>query len=275
MSDRPDQQKPNRIGDQTIPSVPKPAHQPDGPIREPAPPSTEEEYDSIPVEELIRLTRQLTQRITNTDRQRLEQELLESGHQRTIRTRGPITLQQFFTGEIDLDTELAKRFATAPLMSDISLYPKQLTTRARRSSAIMKTQDGAATLTFDLHLQSGEMEATFTLASMLSLRFQVGVLEKTDRMRWLELMRRNSGIAFLWSKERWEKDYMIFVVRENFARVYAFSPQRFEAASRITLDVVSKLVDWLETHWPEEEAPPPEDDLPPPDEESDSSAFEW
>lgn len=257
--------------DPTIPSVPKPAHQPDGPVREPARPQPEDEdYDSIPVEELIRLTRQLTQRITNTDRQRLEQELLESGHQRIIRARGPVTLQQFFTGEIDLDTELAKRFANAPLMSDVSLHPKQLTTHARRSSAIMKTQDGSATLSFDMHLQTGELEVTFTLASMLSLRFHLGLLEKTDRARWLELMRRNSGIAFLWSKERWEKDYLIFVVRENFARVYAFSPQRFEAGARITLDVVSKLIDWLETHWPSEE-PPAE----PEDEESSSATLEW
>lgn len=42
---------------------------------------------------------------------------------------------------------------------------------------------------------------------------------------------------------------MVFVVREHFARVYAFSPDRHEAAARITLDVVEELLKWLDNYW--------------------------
>lgn len=236
MSDKPD--KPS--------STAKPAHQPSKPKTSP---EGNKDYDEIPVEELIRLTRELTQRITNADRQRLAMELKETGHQRTIQTRGPITLQQFFTGEIDLDTELAMRFDHAPLLTGISFHPKKTDIHTRRVSAILKSQDGSATATFDLHLQTGLLETIFTLNHMLSLRFKVGTIHKAERRRWMELMRRKSGIAFLWTKKRWENDYMVFVVREHFARVYAFSPDRHEAAARITLDVVEELLKWLDNYW--------------------------
>ncbi len=292
MSDR--THNPDHLGDPTIPTVPKPAHQPSHPAASPKQPSVEvpSDYDEIPVDELIRLTRELTQRITNADRKRLEEELQESGHQRSVRARGPIELQQFFVGEIDLDTELAKRFTNAPLMTDITLHPQDYGLNTRRISAIMKSQDGGAMITFDLQPRTGMLETTFTYGSMLSFRFHLGILDKTDRRRWLDLMRRPSGIAFLWTKERWEKDYLICVVRENFARIYAFAPDRFEAAVRVTLDVVDELLDWLESHWfisetrpmkavsvlPGEEPPLPEPLADEPDEsgQSDSGAvFDW
>lgn len=221
------------------------------------------DYEDIPVEELIKLTRELTQRITNADRQRLALELRESGHSRIVQNQGPISLQQFFRGEIDLDTELARRFAQAPLLSDITT---QKPTVQRRASSILTSQDGSAMLTFDLHVQTGVLEAIFTLHSMLSLRFDLGNIPPAERHRWLGLMRRNSGITFLWTKERWENDYMIFVVRENFARVYAFSTGQFEAGVRITLDVLGKLIDWLEMHWLDDNAAPsPSGEVFPPD----------
>lgn len=215
-------------------------------IPSPSASAVNSEYDDIPVEELIKLTRELTLRITNADRQRLALELKESGHQRTIQTRGPIELQQFFRGEIDLDTELAKRFSHAPLLSELSVQKPSI---QRRASAIIASQDNSALLTFDLHLQTGMLELVFTLYSMLSLRFKLSDLSRGERQRWIDLMRRNSGIAFLWTKKRWESDYIIFVVRENFARVYAFSPQRFEAAVRITPDALNHLLNWLENLW--------------------------
>lgn len=207
------------------------------------------DYDEIPVEELVRLTRELTQRITNADRQRLAEELQSTGHQRAIQMNGPLTLQQFFTGEIDLDTELAHRFANAPLMASMSSNPRKITALTRRASAILTAQDGAAMMIFDVELQTGRLEASFTANSMLSFRFDLGFIEKVDRQRWVDLMRRKSGIAFLWTKERWENDYMIWVVREYFTRVYAFSPKRFEAGIRMTPDTVEKMLNWFEAYW--------------------------
>ena len=74
-------------------------------------------------------------------------------------------------------------------------------------------------------------------------------LLETDRRRWLDLMQRDSGIAFLWTRDRWEAPYVIFVVRDGFARVYAFSPHGFEAAARMTPDMVQVMVDWLGQLW--------------------------
>src|SRR5437868_8579460 len=75
--------------------------------------------DGIPVEELVRMTREFTARITNEDRQRLALELSESGHQRSIQSSAPFLLQQFFTGRIDLDVELARRYPSSPLLSSM------------------------------------------------------------------------------------------------------------------------------------------------------------
>lgn len=220
--------------------------------------------DGIPVEDLIKMTRKLTERITNLDRQRLALDLKHN--KLSIKTNAPITLQQFFSGEIDLDHELAQRFSKAPLMSEVSVNPKrpEKVLPVRRAVAVLSTQDTSAQLTFDLEITTGAIEISFTLGNMLSFRFEIGEIDANERHRWLDLVRRPSGIAFLWTQERWEKDYIIFVIRENFARLYAFSPKRFEAGARITPDALVTLTDWLEAFWfPENpvEIKPPEGDF--------------
>jgi hypothetical protein len=91
------------------------------------------ELDEIPVNELIRMTREFTRRITNQDRQRLGMDLRESGHSRSLLITAPITLQQFFSGEIDLDSDLARRFLNAPLLSSVRLLDEPDATTMPRS----------------------------------------------------------------------------------------------------------------------------------------------
>lgn len=210
------------------------------------------DYEDIPVDELIRIAREFTRRITNQDRQRLGLDLRESGHSRSLRITAPITLQQFFSGEIDLDSDLSRRFMNAPLLSYFRLLTESGEASTRQATAIVCSNDDAAIMTVDAHTIRGQeaaLEFTFTLQSTLALRFRLPSLMATDRSRWLELMRRANGIAFLWTRERWEQPYLIFVVREYFARLYAFSPHGFEAAVRMTPDMVIALVDWLEGLW--------------------------
>jgi hypothetical protein len=218
------------------------------------------ELDEIPVEELIRITREFTRRITNQDRQRESLGLRESGHQRTIQTSAPITLQQFFSGEIDLDTDLARRFSNAPLLSHGRFLPGPGEPVRRQASAMLSSNDDSATVGVDAPLPRGTqaaLEVTFTLFGALALRFRLPLLEAPDRTRWLDLMRRDNGIAFLWTRQRWEQPYLIFVVRERFARLYAFSPQGFEAAARMTPDVTEGLIGWLEGLWFPDRQPKP------------------
>jgi hypothetical protein len=210
------------------------------------------ELDEIPVDELIRMTRDFTRRITNQDRQRLGMDLRESGHSRSLPITAPITLQQFFSGEIDLDSDLARRFLNAPLLSSARSLGGPDESSRRQETALFSSNDDAAILTVDAHSQHGQeavLEFTFTLYSALALRFRLSPLMATDRSRWIDLMRRANGIAFLWTRDRWEQPYLIFVVREHFARLYAFSPHGFEAAARLTPDMVTILIDWLESLW--------------------------
>jgi hypothetical protein len=178
----------------------------------------------------------------------LQRELVLSGHQYTIQHSAPVVLQRFFTGEIDLDTELSKRFNGAPLLSRVSLRPEKAS-QSPRGTAIMASQDDGASLAIDINQITGVLELTFTLGAMLSLRFTLSNLPEIDRRRWLELMRREQGVAFLWSRARWERDYMIFVVRRYNIRAYAFSPNGFEAAVRLTPDVLASYLAWLEGYW--------------------------
>ncbi len=178
----------------------------------------------------------------------LQRELSLSGHQYTIQNSAPVVLQRFFTGEIDLDTELGKRFNNAPLLSGIKLRPQHPGT-SPRGTASLSTQDGNAALSIDINRINGVLELGFTLGSMLSLRFELSNLPEVDRRRWLDLMRREQGIAFLWSRARWERDYMIFVVRKYNIRAYAFSPRGYEAAVRMTPDVLTSFLEWLAGYW--------------------------
>ncbi len=178
----------------------------------------------------------------------LQAELALSGHQHTIQNSAPALLQRFFSGEIDLDTELGRRFEAAPLVSTISVRPEPPAV-AVRSTAELTTQDNSASLVVDISRTSGVVELGFTLGAMLSLRFQLNNLPEVDRRRWLALMRREQGVAFLWSRARWERDYMIFSVRKYNIRAYAFSPRGYEAAIQMTPDVLETFLNWLEGYW--------------------------
>jgi hypothetical protein len=175
-----------------------------------------------------------------------------------VSSNPPWTLQQFFNGEIDLDAELVKRFSSMPLMSTIHF--RSLGTRTGRGVATLTTVDGAASVILDADAATHVVQMSFTFASMLTLRFTLDSLSDVDRKRWLELMRREQGgLAFLWGPTRWENDYVICLSRKYFTNLYAFSPNNFEAAIRMTPEVTKKLLAWLEDFWKKplpEEAPP-------------------
>ncbi len=189
-------------------------------------------------------------RISAEDRQRLLRDLSGTGSlRRSIRIdQAPVTIKQFLRGEIDLDTELARRFANAPLLTSIARSPQD-TRPASRAVAALTSQDSGAMLTIDIYSEQNVTESTFTLNHMLALRFHLADLSTYDKRRWLDLMRREAGVAFLWTSKRWEDDYFIFVLRPHYVRMYAFSPQRFEASVRITHPVARQLINWLDIRW--------------------------
>src|SRR5476651_433854 len=114
--------------------------------------------DGIPVEELVRLTRAFTARVTNEDRQRLQLEINESGHQRSVQTTAPFLLQQFFTGNIDLDVELARRYPGSPLLSSPTFAVEAgKNSRSQHGFAMFSSQDNSAALTVEVHDGSGEL----------------------------------------------------------------------------------------------------------------------
>jgi hypothetical protein len=228
-------------------------------LRKPTKPLSDEPgfVDGIPVEELVRLTREFTARITNEDRRRLAMEVTEGG--RSLQSGLPFVLQQFFTGKIDLDAELSKRFPSSPLVASAAFAPP-IGKRARYGVAQYVAQDGSAAVTFEV--LNTDLELSFLLSGMIAIRFSLAGLVEASRLRFLDLIQRANGITFLWTRERWERDYVVFVVRERFARIYAFSPTRFEAACRLTPDGLDELVAWLKGFWTGDGAAPevkPED----------------
>lgn len=160
----------------------------------------------------------------------------------------PWALQHYFDGEIDLIKELASRFPQIPVMSLIHI--RQVGTQTRRGVATLATQDGAASLIAEIDAPSQALQFTFTLSSMLALRFTLGKLSVLDREQWIETMRRETGEpAFLWNQERWGSSYIVGAAQKNFTHIFAFSPQNIEAAARLTPEVTRRLVDWLEFYW--------------------------
>lgn len=189
-------------------------------------------------------------RETAQDRQRLLRDLSGTG---SLRRSGridqaPLTIKQFLRGEIDLDSELARRFARAPLLTTIARSPQD-TRPALQATAMLSSQDGRAAFNIDIYAEQDVTEVTFTLSHMLAMRFRLENLSPYDKRRWLDLMRREAGVAFLWTNRRWEDDYAIFVLRPHYVRVYAFSPQHFEASVRIIRPIARQLINWLDMRW--------------------------
>jgi len=171
----------------------------------------------------------------------------------------PWLLEQFFDGTVDLDLELSKRLPHMPMLT--ALHTRPLGKVGLRQVATLSTQDSAASLIVEVDQRSQALHWSFSWAAMLSLRFIQADLSAKDRERWLELMRRPSGgLAFLWSAQRWQRDYLIWVVRKNHTNLYAFSPRQFEAGVRLAPPCTQQLVAWLDKQW---QAPTPPVDTPP------------
>ncbi|MEL6307196.1 MAG: hypothetical protein AAFQ52_03585 [Chloroflexota bacterium] len=164
------------------------------------------------------------------------------------REQTPWVLQQFFDGEIDLEQELSKRFPTIPALTTIKF--RTLGTHSGRQVATLNSQDGSASLIIDADVETKTVQLSFTLGSMMTLRYRLTGITASNRERWLDLMRRESGgMAFLWNENRWRDDYVICIARQYSTSIYAFSPNNFESVIRLTPTVLNTLIDWLEEIW--------------------------
>lgn len=161
----------------------------------------------------------------------------------------PLTLQTFFSGQVNLNRELIQRFPNMPLMSVIRF--RDLYGNGERGVATLSTQDGSATLIVDTSSVTHEIQFSFTFGSMLSMRFHLTTLSDLDRKQWLQLMRSEDkrDIIFLWGQTRWRDDYAICVPHPYYMSLLAFTPNNFEAAVRMTPSTIDRLIDWLDAFW--------------------------
>lgn len=160
----------------------------------------------------------------------------------------PWMLAQYFNGDIDLSQELTGRFPQMPLMSQINFRAQG--TKTKHHIAMISTQDGAANLRIEIDGGTRATFFTFTLNSMLALRFGLNGLSDLDRNHWIEPMKRESGeVAFLWGAQRFRSDYLITVPQKLYTNLFAFSPLHTEAAARLTIEASRKLMAWLEPLW--------------------------
>ena len=198
--------------------------------------------------ELVKISHQITGRLHNEDWQKVVHDLRTSGHIHTFRESAPPMLQRFLRLEIDLDEELSKQGAAAPLMSAVSLKPRRPRGDEQRLVAEMSGQDAGATVHVEVYPENDLTLFLFGLEHMLTLRFRLPKLDLDERRQYLDLMHRDDGIVILWTRERWERDYLVFIKQEFFTRVYAYSGM-YEATTRMTNEVVGGLMDWLERCW--------------------------
>jgi hypothetical protein len=158
----------------------------------------------------------------------------------------PPLLRDMMDGAVDLVRELEARYHGPPLMS-LFRTPEG---RASVRTAVLSTQDGAATLTVEMDVRDGAVEWAYRLSSMLGIRFVQRDLSELDRRYWLDLMREGEPEpAFLWSATRWQSDYLIGSSHRYYVNLFAFSPQHAEAAARLTPEAARKLLDWLDAGW--------------------------
>lgn len=203
---------------------------------------------SLTNSELALVAREITGRLHNQDWQQVVADLKLTGHIHTFRESAPPFLQKFLKLEADLDGELAKQASAAPLMSTISLDPRRPKGDEPRVMALLASQDEGSHMRIEIHPNYDMTSVAFSVKSMLTLRFNLPNLDVDERYNFLDMLRRDQGITFLWTPDRWERDFLIFIKREFFTRVYAFSAAN-EATARLTSEVIGSLTDWLEKAW--------------------------
>lgn len=160
----------------------------------------------------------------------------------------PWEINQYLDGSIRLDEEMALRFPNLPLMSVFSV--RDTINAKEHGTAILSTQDGSAQVILDIDGHSGNLQANFGFGSMLSLRFRFDDLSSADREHWLQdLTHEGDRPGFLWGASRWQKDYMISIVRKYYTSLFAFSAFNFEAAIRMTPEVAERFRQWLSEYW--------------------------
>lgn len=163
----------------------------------------------------------------------------------------PWLVEHHLDGDVNVDDELMRRFPIMPLMATIRL--RELGGKHRRSLATLATQDGAATLALEVDVATGALQLTYTLSSMLSLRFHPDGLSQRDRAEWMQHMRQSDEKpGFLWGQMRWQHDFVVGVPHRFYTNLYAFSSQH-EAAARLTPDVTQKVLRWLGDLWSTDE----------------------
>jgi hypothetical protein len=171
--------------------------------------------------------------------------------ERRVPVNVPWILQQFIEGQLsdlELDGELVRRFPSMPVMSTASF--RRVGLDERYGAATLATQDNAALLLVDVDRATRVVQFSFTMRSMLTLRYTLSGLTEMERARWLETLRlKDTRLAFLWGRQRWESNYLVCVAHKYHTNLYAFSPQHFESAARLTPDVTRRLLDWLDGFW--------------------------
>jgi hypothetical protein len=198
--------------------------------------------------ELVEAANQLTGRLSNQDWQKVILDLRASGHIHTFAESAPPVLKRFLRLEVDLDEELARTAMSAPLLSTIALDPKRPRGDEKRLAAVLISQDESAMMHVDVYPDINTTVVSFKIKSMLTLRFNLPRLDLDERRAYLDSMRRDEGLAILWTRERWEQDFVIFTKKEFFSRVFAFSPH-YEATARLANEATGALLDWLERCW--------------------------
>jgi hypothetical protein len=158
----------------------------------------------------------------------------------------PSLLRDYMDGNADLVRELESRYHSPPLMS---LF-RVANSRASVRTAVLATQDGAATLTVELDSRSGTLDWTYRLSAMLGQRFSLRDVSDRSAESWLAILRDTDGeAAFLWNADRWQNDYLIASAHRYYTNIFAFSAHHAEAAARLTPEAARKLLDWLNEGW--------------------------
>ncbi len=197
--------------------------------------------------ELTALAQKVRGRLKNEDWQQFVEDLQNSGHIHAFKS-APLLLQRYLWLKIDLDKELSKRSINAPLLSSLVLNPSNPRPTDQQLLATLSSQDNAASMELEIDPEADIINFSFTVKSMLTLRFNLPHLDMDERRIFIEKARRELGMAFLWTRERWDSDYLIFIRQEYFSRVYAFS-RNIEATARITTQAMGDLMHWLEKCW--------------------------
>ena len=154
-------------------------------------------------------------------------------------------LKRYYSQNVNIRSLLLQHWAHVPLLATV-----RRTDDINIIHFISQDQSVALMLEYDKH--SNQFHIRLVSGGVLGQHYTIEHLSDMDRDYWYHMLDNDvdqSPPAFLWNHQRWEQDYMVSFVEHQQLHLFLYSPQKSEAAIRLSSNSSQLFLQWISTMW--------------------------